>query len=346
MNLSLSNNSMMLEPLVPPGFEKTTSAKFKKTVKFANEFSDIEDNIATIDTAIIAANITNEEVAENDTNATIDTIDTNTNEEVAANDAINTNAINEEVAANVTNEVAAIKEVAANDAIDAIEEVAANNTNGAIEEVAANAAIDVILPFSHNLKKINLSSLNKIINDKISIYDDNSIYLIFDDGFMQKINGESKKNLLLSIKRGLPNIFFKTWEFTTFIHTSHQELLIGDKVMESIYLYCPNNKLSHELLCKKFKLNNRAYIILVVDLYKIDEKNLFDTFGLDYLNELSFDEIISKYHKLNKEIKTLFNDFYSIDCPKCGCITSINFMRIFPKTVTFCKCAKCRHFIK
>ena len=115
--------------------------------------------------------------------------------------------------------------------------------------------------------------------------------------------------------------------------------------MESIYLYCPNNKFSHDLLCKKYKLNNKSNIILVVDLYEITQKNLFNTFGLEYLNNLAFDEIISNYHKLSKEIKTLFNDFYSIDCSNCGCITSINFMKIFPKTISFCKCAKCRHLI-
>jgi hypothetical protein len=203
-----------------------------------------------------------------------------------------------------------------------------------------------------NLKKINLSSLlNKIINDKISINDgsDDSIHLIFSDGFIQKINnGESKKKLLLSMRNGRPTIFFKEWEFTTFIHSSHQILLKEGRpftVMESIYLYCPNNKFSHDLLCKKYKLNNRSNIILVVDLYEITQKNLFNTFGLEYLYNLSFDEIISKYHKLSKEIKTLFNDFYSIDCPNCGCITSINFMKIFPKTISFCKCAKCRHLI-
>jgi hypothetical protein len=204
----------------------------------------------------------------------------------------------------------------------------------------------------YNLKKINLSSLlNKIINDKISINDgnDDSIHLIFSDGFIQKINnGESKKKLLLSMRNGRPNIFFKEWEFTAFINSSHQKLLKEGRpftVMESIYLYCPNNKFSHDLLCKKYKLSNRSHIILVVDLYEITQKNLFNTFGLEYLNNLSFDDIISKYHKLSKEIKTLFNDFYSIDCPNCGCITSINFMKIFPKTISFCKCAKCRHLI-
>lgn len=224
----------------------------------------------------------------------------------------------------------------------------ANMTNIAKEDDMTNIAK---VP-KQNLKKINLSSLlNKIINDKISINDgnDDSIHLIFSDGFIQKINnGESKKKLLLSMRNGKPTIFFKEWEFTTFIHSSHQILLKEGRpftVMESIYLYCPNNKFSHDLFCKKYKLNNKSNIILVVDLYEITQKNLFNTFGLEYLHNLSFDEIISNYHKLSKEIKTLFNDFYSIDCPNCGCITSINFMKIFPKTITFCKCAKCRHLI-
>ena len=85
-------------------------------------------------------------------------------------------------------------------------------------------------------------------------------------------------------------------------------------------------------------------IVIVLDRYKIDKKNLKSMLEIEYLDKLLFSDIIKEYAKFSSTIKDLFVDLHGIKCKNCNNATNVDFT-IF-SNIRFAKCARCRFLLK
>jgi hypothetical protein len=171
--------------------------------------------------------------------------------------------------------------------------------------------------------------------------------LIFMNGDIIHVSDEYSDFLTDAMENKNPNIFFDNWDLTAFINLEKQEILNPDtgNCLESLYLYTPNES-AYPHLCKKYDIvqSQSITIIIVLDRYKIDKKNLKSILEIEYLDKLLFFDIIKEYTKFSPTIKELFIDLHGIRCKKCKNATNIDFT-IF-SNIHFTKCARCRFVLK
>lgn len=169
--------------------------------------------------------------------------------------------------------------------------------------------------------------------------------LIFINGDVMYISDEYSALLSDAIEKEIPDIFFDNWELTAFVNLEKQQILNPDtgNCLESLYLYAPN-KSAYPHLCSKYKITSSGTIIIVLDRYKIEKKNLKNALAIKYFDKLMFFDIINEYMKFTPTIKELFIDLHGITCKKCKNNTNVD-LTIFPN-IKFTKCAKCRFLLK
>jgi len=170
--------------------------------------------------------------------------------------------------------------------------------------------------------------------------------LIFANGDIIHIDDEYSDILTLAIEKEAPNIFFDNWNLTAFANLEKQEILNPEtgNCLESLNLYIPNES-AYPHICKKYDIPILSTIIVIIlDRYKIDKKNLKSMLEIEYLDKLLFFDIIEEYKKFSPTIKDLFVDLYGIICPKCNNNTNVD-LTIFPN-IHFAKCARCRFVLK
>lgn len=177
----------------------------------------------------------------------------------------------------------------------------------------------------------------KIVNSKYII--------IFRNGDIMHISDEYSEYLLEAIDQEIPDIFFDNWELTAFVNLEKQQILSDTgNCLESLYLYKPNES-AYKYICPIYGIESTSSIIVIVlDLYKIDKKNLKTELAINYLDKLSFFDIIEEYKKFSPKIKDLFIDIYGITCTICKNTSNVD-LTIFPN-IKFTKCAKCRFVLK
>jgi hypothetical protein len=191
-------------------------------------------------------------------------------------------------------------------------------------------------------KSISFNQLllaKKIINS--------SHVLIFMNGDVMHISDDYSGYLTSAIEKEIPNIFFDNWDLTAFVNLEKQQLLDAESgnCLESLYLYTPNS-LAYPHLYSKYEIEptSQQVIVLVIDRYKINKKNLKSILEINYLDEFTFFDIIEEYKKFPHAIKDLFVDLHGIQCRKCKNGTNVD-LTIFPN-IHFTKCAKCRIVFK
>lgn len=176
---------------------------------------------------------------------------------------------------------------------------------------------------------------------------DSMFTIIFANGDFMHVNDEYSDYLISAIEKEAPCIFFDKWDLTEFVNLEKQNIICGrtKNCLESLYLFMPN-KLAYPHLCEKYNILPKEIntIVIVIDRYEIDKKNLKFILGIEYFDELTFFEIIKEYQKFTPMIKNIFIEIYGISCPRCKNATNMDFT-IFPN-VHFAKCAKCRFVLK
>jgi hypothetical protein len=172
----------------------------------------------------------------------------------------------------------------------------------------------------------------------------NSRYIIiFTNGDIMHISDDYSECLTNAIEQENPDLFFDNWELTAFVNLEKQQILSDTgRCLESLYLYKPN-KSAYKYLYPKYNIET-SIIIILLDLYTIDKKNLKSELEIVYLDNFTFFEIIEEYQNFQPGIKCLFIDLYGIKCTRCKNTLNVD-LTIFPH-IKFTKCAKCRFLLK